>query len=333
MKRGCSYLFAFTPLVAVIIGNLLGSYWVWFNLIYSLGFLAILEWLTPENIDISPVKSTHADTILALAVPMQCFSLVSLLYGITNQNISGLYWIGAAISTGACSGAMAIVAAHEMIHRKSKYWQNAGKFLLFTVGNPYFRLDHLKVHHKKVGTSADHATAKMNESYYNFAFRSIKGQYAEALRIAIESSKRLNRKFYLINNEVFIASFLYLGCIFLIYYYSNTLAFALLVQGVFANLLLEYTNYIEHYGIVRNENTKVDATHSWETNKSISRFVLFELSRHADHHYKAAKPYQNLIPYENSPKLPSGYAGMFFIAMVPPLWRKIVNPILERSKF
>ena len=100
---------------------------------------------------------------------------------------------------------------------------------------------------------------------------------------------------------------------------------ALLVQAFFANLLLEYTNYIEHYGLSRNDNERVNEMHSWQSDKVISRFFLIDLSRHSDHHFHAAKPFNKLVSYPESPVLPGGYSSMLLPALIPPLWFSLVN--------
>jgi alkane 1-monooxygenase len=106
---------------------------------------------------------------------------------------------------------------------------------------------------------------------------------------------------------------------------------AYIAQALFANFLLEYVNYIQHYGLTRDEKQRVTELHSWDTNQFVSRFVLVDLARHADHHYYASKPYHTLITYENSNKLPSGFAGLFFVAAIPPLWRKVIHPLLPKN--
>ena len=64
-------------------------------------------------------------------------------------------------------------------------------------------------------------------------------------------------------------------------------------------LLLETVNYIEHYGLQRKINSngkyeRVQPFHSWNSNHPIGRIMLFELSRHSDHHYNSYRKYQVL---------------------------------------
>ena len=58
--------------------------------------------------------------------------------------------------------------------------------------------------------------------------------------------------------------------------------------------------------------------------------MLFELSRHSDHHLIASKKYQNLKSYNDAPELPSGYIGMILLSLIPPAWFWIINPLLEK---
>jgi alkane 1-monooxygenase len=85
-----------------------------------------------------------------------------------------------------------------------------------------------------------------------------------------------------------------------------------LVAAINGILLLETVNYIEHYGLQRKKitNDKYERAmpeHSWNGNHVIGRVMLFELSRHSDHHYLARRKYQVLRHHDNSPQMPTGY--------------------------
>ena len=108
------------------------------------------------------------------------------------------------------------------------------------------------------------------------------------------------------------------------------LAFAL--QSLTANFLLEYTNYIEHYGLSRTDKERVNETHSWQTDKVISRFILIDLSRHSDHHFYASKPYHTLLTFEKSPVLPGGYASAIYLALIPPIWFHVIHKRLKEYR-
>lgn len=324
MKRNLKYFFSLTPGVVTVAGNLAGGHWVFANLFYSLVFLALVEWFVPEeSSNEEGSASIIPDAILVMHLFMQILSLSVLFYNIRIGKITGIDLVGAALSTGVHSGSSSIVIAHEMIHRKDRLWQSMGKFLLFTAGNIYFFIEHLKVHHKWVGTVNDPATARYGENVYRFFIRSAKGQLTGAWKIEQQrTGNRFSLQNYVQRNAliqfVFVTALYFLAGIPLVAVY--------LLQVLVANFLLEYTNYIEHYGLTRSENERVREIHSWQSDKVISRFTLIDLSRHSDHHYYASKPYHTLKRYEESPVLPGGYASAIYLALIPPLWFKMVHP-------
>ncbi|MBL0342575.1 MAG: alkane 1-monooxygenase [Bacteroidetes bacterium] len=208
-----------------------------------------------------------------------------------------------------------------------------GQFLLFSTCNTYFYIDHLKVHHKWVGTEMDPATARYNENLYSFFIRSTIGQIKSSFKVEANRLKADGKSAWSFSNYVIgsIALQVVVWCL-LVVLFGPMVLFIYLIQGFFANFLLEYTNYIEHYGLTRREKERVTEVHSWQTDRLISRFFLIDLSRHADHHYYASKPYHTLQSYENSPVLPGGYVSMIYYAMFPPLFFKKVNPLINLQK-
>lgn len=130
-----------------------------------------------------------------------------------------------------------------------------------------------------------------------------------------------------------LANVLVLGSIY--YYYGLIVLIAFVLAAAVGILLLETVNYIEHYALLRKINDKgryerVRHIHSWNSDHQIGRLMLFNLSRHSDHHYKASKKYQVLDSLEDSPQMPTGYPGMMVLALIPPLWFGLMNPHLDR---
>ena len=100
-------------------------------------------------------------------------------------------------------------------------------------------------------------------------------------------------------------------------------------------LLLETVNYIEHYGLQRSQKSdgkyeRAMPQHSWNSNHILGRLMLFELSRHSDHHYLASRKYQILQHHEDAPQLPTGYPGSMILALVPPLWFYVMNKKIKQ---
>ena len=108
----------------------------------------------------------------------------------------------------------------------------------------------------------------------------------------------------------------------------------LVVQAVVGFTLLEVVNYMEHYGMLRQKvgvghrqrYERVDPSHSWNSNNIATNVLLDHLQRHSDHHANPTRRYQTLRDFEESPVLPTGYAGMIVLAVVPPLWRRVMDP-------
>jgi alkane 1-monooxygenase len=110
-----------------------------------------------------------------------------------------------------------------------------------------------------------------------------------------------------------------------------------LIVAFMGMVVLETINYIEHYGLTRNKNEsgnyeRVMPYHSWNSNHIIGRMMIFELSRHSDHHHKASRKYQILKNYEEAPQMPTGYPGMMILSLIPPLWFYVMNPRVDKVR-
>ena len=333
-NRNLQYLWSLTPGVAVITGNLLGGWWGASNFIYSLGVLALAELLVSANhSNKNSEVSIFPTAILYLHILLQVLALGSFFFAISHRYFHGWQYALVTISVGVHSGSSAIVVAHELIHRKNSIHQLGGKFLLFTAGNIYFFVEHLRVHHKWVGTEKDPATARYGESVYGFFFRTTIGQIADAMKMEKERLKNENKFSFGFSNYVISSMMLLVVLTTLIYLFTGwQCALLFIAQCIIANFLLEYTNYIEHYGLARAENERVNETHSWQSDKPTSRFFLIDLSRHSDHHCYASKPYHTLDSYERSPVLPGGYVTAIYLALIPPLWFKVIHARMKEQK-
>jgi len=335
--RNWKYFLNLIPVILVIFGNLTGGWFTLLNFTFSFIILGIAEILLPEDhTNDDWTEDKLPDILMILSLSGQILAISSLIYGISTNIIQDQWIIAAALSTGGSSGTLAIVVAHELIHRKHKIWNFAGRFLLFTVFNPYFYIHHLRIHHKYVGTNQDPVTARFGENYYHFVVRSIHGQFKQSMQMEKLRCKAKNKSPYGLNNYMLscISGYIVI-MIFCLIFWGWEVSAAVLLQAIFANLLLEYTNYIEHYGLSRMDNERVNEKHSWQSDKLISRFLLIDLSRHSDHHFHASKPFNQLLSYPESPVLPGGYASMMIPALIPPLWFMLVDkriPIVLSQK-
>jgi alkane 1-monooxygenase len=196
----------------------------------------------------------------------------------------------------------------------------------------HFYIEHNFGHHMKVATPDDGATAKYNQNVYAFWISSVSKQYVDAWKKQMELLSTKNRSFLSLYNDMLwyhLIQPLYLLTV-LVLFSETTMLFAI-AAGVISFLFLECINYIEHYGLLRSKTPsgryeRVQTHHSWNSNYNIGRIVLYELTRHSDHHFKSAKKYQLLETHKDSPNLPMGYPASILLSLVPPLWFFVMNP-------
>jgi alkane 1-monooxygenase len=188
-----------------------------------------------------------------------------------------------------------------------------------------------------VATPDDGATAKYRQSLYSFWITSVTKQYVDAWKKQIKLLKLKKNNFFSIKNDMLCYHIIqptYLLLVLLLFS-TKVLLFSVVV-GIIAFLFLECINYIEHYGLRRFKNEsgryeRVQTHHSWNSNHNIGRIVLYELTRHSDHHFKSSKKYQLLNYYEESPQLPFGYPASILLSLVPPLWFYLMNPLVPEK--
>lgn len=237
---------------------------------------------------------------------------------------------------GVNSGYSGIVVAHELIHRREKHMQWLGRLLMASVLYEHFSTEHVRGHHARVGTPEDPATARFGETYHRFFARTVSGQFRSAWRLechrmgdaAMPLRDRRQLRNRVLHGLVFewsaaFAIALLLG--------AGAFVFHLLQSGI-AIRLLEAVNYFEHWGILRRgkKPTPID---SWDTDSRFTLYTLVGLSRHADHHAFATRPYQQLRHWDESPKLPFGYFGMVEMAILNNReFRRTMTAELERRK-
>tara|TARA_B100000579_G_C22573056_1_gene729816 strand:+ start:30 stop:512 length:483 start_codon:yes stop_codon:yes gene_type:complete len=112
----------------------------------------------------------------------------------------------------------------------------------------------------------------------------------------------------------------------------NGLIFILLHSAV-SITLLELVDYIQHYGLERkNINGKYEnynESHSWNSRHTSANWSTFNLGLHADHHQTANKHYPLLSQKKKSIEMPNSYPIMIIMALIPPIWFKVMNSKLK----
>jgi alkane 1-monooxygenase len=317
----------------------------WLPLLYTFFLIPFAELFIkadPSNLDeveeALAKKNKAYDFILYAAVIMQYYSLWVFFNSLKQDGLNTIDIAGRVISMGLLCATFGINVAHELGHRVNKMEQTFAKMLLLTSLYMHFFIEHNKGHHKHVATPHDPSTAKYNQSLYAFWPQTLIGTYLSAWKIANEEVEKKGKRRWSLQNEMLLFQLIQLTFVLIIlYFFSVKIAILFIVAALIGGLLLESVNYIEHYGLSRTQTTeqqfeRVQPHHSWNSNHIIGRLMLFELSRHSDHHYLASRKYQILRSFDNAPQMPTGYPGMILLSLFPPLWFKIMHQQIKKYK-
>lgn len=273
--------------------------------------------------------------ITLIWAPIQFVLLFGMIWYVTRaEHLSGLEKFGLFFGVGVITGSVGIVYSHELLHQKSRVERWMGDLLLAMVLYSHFRSEHLLVHHRHVGTPRDPVTARYNEGFHRFYPRVLKECWHSAFRAEKEMLARKGKPWTDASNpfwRYWALQLLMLGLALAAGGLQGVLLF--LLQAGVAIWQLELTNYVEHYGLTRKHlgdgrYEHVQPHHSWNAAQKASNWLLINLQRHSDHHYKPSRrfPLLQTYPEAQAPQLPYGYPIMTMIAMIPPLWRRMMNP-------
>jgi len=238
------------------------------------------------------------------------------------------------LSVGIVLGA-GINVAHELGHKKGKLEQLIAKLILLPNLYMHFIIEHNRGHHVHIATPEDPATSRKGEMIYTFWLRSSIFSYISAWKLEAKRLKKENKSIVSLSNEMIVFQLIQISYLALIFaFFGMTVMLFSIAIAIVGFLLLETINYIEHYGLVRSKlpngrYERVDMRHSWNSNHEIGRIVLYELTRHSDHHFKANRKYQVLRHHDESPQLPLGYPGSMLMSFLPPLWFYVMNRKLK----
>lgn len=266
-------------------------------------------------------------------IPMQVAVIVYCFYAAQAGHLSDREQIYLMVGLGIATGGIGITYAHELIHSKNVWERRGGELLLGSVLYGHFTTEHLYNHHRYVGTPKDPVTARYNEGFWRFFPRAVWGSAASAWLIDIDMLRRRGKSPFSLANPWFRylgVSGAFIAIAWLLLGWWGLALFAM--QAFVAILQLEAVNYVEHYGLTRKhlgggkyEHTK--PRHSWNASQTVTNYLLINLQRHSDHHYKPDRRFPLLQTYAASeaPQLPYGYPFMVLLAMTPPLWFRVMN--------
>ncbi len=341
LKYGSVYM----SISVLMLGLIMGGYWVFIAPLYVFGLIPLLElFLSGTTFNMDKVeeemvkKDIKYDLIVWSVVP---FQLAIMFYFLNRVDDASLLWyevVGMVFAFGISCGVLGINVAHELGHRNTWHEQLMSKILLATSLYLHFFIEHNRGHHKNVSTDEDPASSRRGEWIYTFWVRSVVNGWLSAWHLESERLKKAGKSFWSLENEMLMFQFYQIGMLAAIALIWNVKVMLLFVAAATVGfLLLETVNYIEHYGLRRKKidgayYEKVLPIHSWNSNHPIGRIMLFELTRHSDHHYMASRKYQVLRHFDHSPQMPTGYPGMMVLSLFPPLWFAVMHKAIDKYK-
>ncbi len=329
------------PPVAVVLGTGTGLDLLWFwGAIFAFGLVPLADVLIgddpsnpPEEVAAALQRDPWYRWIVLAYLPAQYAVWAWTVWYVATHELSWIQQAGLAVTLGIVTG-VGINAAHELGHKHEALEHWACKIALAPTLYGHFFVEHNWGHHKRVATPEDPASSRLGESFYRFWPRTVWGSLRSAW--ALERARLRRRRVPLLSpsNRVLHAwslSVLLWGAV-LVLGGPRLLPF-LLVQAVVGFTLLEAVNYVEHYGLLRRRDAsgryeRVRPAHSWNNNHVVTNLLLYQLQRHSDHHENPARRFVALRHIDEAPQLPAGYAAMILLALVPPLWRRVMDPRL-----
>ena len=237
------------------------------------------------------------------------------------------------LSIGLTTGIFGMLTAHEMVHSTNRHEQFWGALMLTGMTYRHFRVAHLFGHHRWAATERDAATARLHESFYAFLVRTVPAQILDAWSFEQTrcAKRRMGWRHNRVNHDIAIAVLVFAAAAWLA---GPRGAAFLALESAVAIAVLEMFNYVAHYGLIRERDAggrlePFAPHHSWNSSNVLANPVIFNMGRHSDHHRRPSAPYQMLRHIAEAPELPAGYAGSILLALVPPLWRRIMDPKVE----
>ncbi|WP_435256925.1 alkane 1-monooxygenase [Thioclava sp. FR2] len=340
LKNALPFWLSLLMVPIALTGATVGGWTVLLLPLYSWVMFSILDAITGLNEDNADLSTEDDDLIwykfiTLIWAPLQVIVLFGLLWYVPRTGHLGLAEkIGLFFGMGVISGTIGINYSHELMHQKDRLERWLADILLAMVLYSHFRSEHLRVHHLWVGTPRDPVSARYNEGFQRFFPRVLLGCPKSAWKAEKAMLARKGLAVWHQSNPFWRYAGLQLVMLGLAFWIGGWEGLALFLWQAFVAIWqLELVNYIEHYGLTRRhlgegKYEHVLPRHSWNAAHRASNWLLINLQRHSDHHYKPDRRFPLLQTYAEAeaPQLPYGYPAMTTLAMIPPLWKRVMNP-------
>jgi len=323
-----------------VLGMVVGGWTIALLPLATWGLFTVLDAVLGRNGDNPDPETASSRMVWHSAVtlvwpPVQFVLLAAMLWVVPRaSHLDAGESVALFFGMGVLSGTIGITYSHELMHQRSKLERWLADLLLASVLYSHFRSEHLRVHHTHVGTPRDAVTARYNEGFHRFFPRVLWSCPRSAWRAEVAMLARKGLTWRHWSNPFWRYWVLQGGFLLLAVGLGGWTGLGLfVVQAFVAVWQLELVNYVEHYGLTRRhlgagKYEHVQPRHSWNAEYKASNWLLLNLQRHSDHHYKPDRrfPVLQTYPSDAAPHLPYGYGLMTMAAMVPPVWKRLMNP-------
>ena len=310
---------------------------LWIQVAFFYLIVPLIDLLLGEDRSNPPeeaVPALEADSyyrwVTYLLAPILWAAFIFCAWFVARHDLPWHGLLAMVLITGS-TGGFCINLGHELGHKNTKLERWLAKIVLAPTGYGHFNIEHNRGHHRDVATPKDPASSRMGESIYQFVLREMPGAWLRAWALEKDRLQRDGQAVWSLHNEIIQPALMTLALwTGLVLWLGLGIVPFLLVASFWANFQLTSANYVEHYGLLRQQRADgkyepCQPHHSWNSNHVFSNWALFHLQRHSDHHAHPLRRYQSLRHFDNLPTLPNGYFGMFLVAYVPPLWRYLMD--------
>jgi alkane 1-monooxygenase len=322
-------IFAPLSLLAVSVAFLVGGNALWAGLAYVVLAATLLD--SVWHVDDDGGSADEPDIL----IPTALLSVAAAAaFAVFIPSASALELVIGTLIAGMIFGTIANIVAHELIHQEDRPVRFfLGMVLEALALDPADTVGH-DLHHNLVATPSDPSSARRNEGFWHFLGRSVPGAAIGAFAIERERLAEMGTGAWSPRNRVLLATAIQLVVLVLFWIAGSwTGLLAFLAAGTIARIIVEATKYSSHYGLVRVPGEPIEMRHSWNAKGGVSSRALFNAGWHSDHHVNGERPYREIELPENAPINPYSAGLTFAMALVPPIWFKVMNPLVDNWVF
>jgi alkane 1-monooxygenase len=321
-----------TPALLLALGAVWGGIWVAAAVFYLTAMTSLLDRLIKRE---SPANKASLDDALSVLLALTHLGLMPLMvWTLAADHLAPLEKAGIFFAAGLWFGQVSNANAHELIHRSKRGLHRLGMWVYISMLFGHHTSAHVLVHHRHVATAADPNTSRKGESLYGYMIRAWTGSFREGYRAEAARLAKIDRPAWRNPYVVYVSgALLCAAAAFAVGGMGGIIAYLCLAAYAQSQLLM--SDYVQHYGLSRAQDAggkyePVGDRHSWNSPHWFSSALMLNATRHSDHHAHPSRPYPELTIPDAAPMLPRPLPLMASIALVPPLWRKMMDPRVDR---